>query len=64
MTITGYALTAVYVLLLAVTPYIGAAGVAVAAVLIMPERTGTGSSPLRGGRPDSEIGECLDPDRG
>jgi MFS family permease len=40
VTITGYALTAVCVPLLAVTPYIGAAGLAVAAVLILAERTG------------------------
>jgi MFS family permease len=40
VTITGYALTAVCVPLLAVTPFLGAAGLAVAAVLILSERTG------------------------
>ena len=40
VTIAGYALTAVCVPLLAVTPYLGAAGLAVAAVLILAERTG------------------------
>jgi MFS family permease len=40
VTITGYALTAVCVPLLAVTPYLGAAGLVVAAVLILAERTG------------------------
>lgn len=40
VTITGYALTAVCVPLLAVTPYVGAAGLALAAVLILAERTG------------------------
>jgi hypothetical protein len=39
VTIAGYALTAVCVPLLAVTPYLGAAGLAVA-VLILAERTG------------------------
>jgi len=40
VTITGYALTAVCVPLLAVTPFLGAAGLAVATVLILAERTG------------------------
>jgi MFS family permease len=40
VTIIGYALTAVCVPLLAVTPFLGAAGLAVAAVLILAERTG------------------------
>jgi MFS family permease len=40
VTIVGYALTAVCVPLLAVTPYLGAAGLAVAAALILAERTG------------------------
>jgi MFS family permease len=40
VTITGYALTAVCVPLLAITPYVGAAGLAVATVLILAERTG------------------------
>ena len=40
VTISGYALTAVCVPLLAVTPFLGAAGLAVAAVLILAERTG------------------------
>ena len=40
ITIAGYALTAVCVPLLAVTPYLGAAGLAVATVLILAERTG------------------------
>ena len=40
VTIAGYALTAVCVPLLAVTPYLGAAGLAVATVLILAERTG------------------------
>jgi MFS family permease len=39
-TIAGYALTAVCVPLLAVTPYLGAAGLAVATVLVLAERTG------------------------
>lgn len=39
-TIAGYALTAVCVPLLAVTPFLGAAGLAVAAALILAERTG------------------------
>lgn len=38
--IVGYAMTAVCVPLLAVTPFIGAAGLAVASVLIILERTG------------------------
>ena len=40
LTITGYGLTAVCVPLLAVTPFIGAAGLAVAAALILLERSG------------------------
>jgi MFS family permease len=40
LTIIGYALTAVCVPLLAVTPTLGAAGLAVAAVLILAERLG------------------------
>ena len=40
LTVTGYAMTAVCVPLLAVTPYVGAAGVGVAATLILLERTG------------------------
>jgi MFS family permease len=40
VTITGYALTAVCVPLLAVTPFLAAAGLAVATVLILAERTG------------------------
>ncbi len=40
LTITGYALTAVCVPLLALTPLLGAAGLAVAAGLILAERTG------------------------
>jgi MFS family permease len=40
LTVVGYAMTAVCVPLLAVTPFIGAAGVGVAAVLILLERTG------------------------
>src|SRR4051812_24141066 len=40
LTIAGYALTAVCVPLLAVTPFLGAAGLAVAAVLILAERLG------------------------
>ncbi|WP_374557095.1 MFS transporter [Micromonospora sp. RHAY321] len=40
LTIAGYALTAVCVPLLAVTPALGAAGLAVAAVLIVAERLG------------------------
>jgi MFS family permease len=40
VTIAGYALTAVCVPLLAVTPFLGAAGLAVATVLILAERTG------------------------
>jgi hypothetical protein len=40
LTITGYALTAVCVPLLAVTPLIGAGGLALAIVLILAERTG------------------------
>ncbi|HYN30658.1 MAG TPA: MFS transporter [Dermatophilaceae bacterium] len=39
-TISGYALTVVSVPLLAVTPFLGAAGLTVAAVLILLERTG------------------------
>ncbi|WP_345802263.1 MFS transporter [Microbacterium sp. AZCO] len=39
-TIVGYALTAVSVPLLAVTPFIGAAGLAVASTLLLVERTG------------------------
>src|SRR3954452_1567354 len=42
LTIGGYALTAVCVPLLAVTPFLGAAGLAVAAVLILAERLGEG----------------------
>jgi len=40
LTITGYGLTAVCVPLLAVTPFLGAAGLAVAAALILLERSG------------------------
>ncbi|GAB7189369.1 MFS transporter [Kineococcus sp. NUM-3379] len=40
LTITGYALTAVCVPLLALTPLLGAAGLAVAAALILAERLG------------------------
>ena len=40
LTIIGYALTAVCVPLLAVTPFLGAAGLAVASALILAERTG------------------------
>lgn len=40
LTITGYGLTAVCVPLLAITPFIGAAGLAVAAALILLERSG------------------------
>jgi hypothetical protein len=40
MTIAGYALTAVCVPLLAVTPFLGAAGLAVGCLLVLAERTG------------------------
>ena len=40
LTLAGYAMTAVCVPLLAVTPFIGAAGLTVACVLILAERTG------------------------
>lgn len=40
LTVAGYAMTAVCVPLLAVTPYLGAAGLAVASTLILLERTG------------------------
>ena len=40
LTVVGYGLTAVCVPLLAVTPFIGGAGLAVAAVLILLERSG------------------------
>jgi len=40
ITILGYAMTAVCVPLLAVTPYVGAAGLALASVLILAERAG------------------------
>jgi len=40
LTVAGYTMTAVCVPLLAVTPYVGAAGVGVAATLILLERTG------------------------
>jgi hypothetical protein len=40
MTLRGYALTAVCVPALALTPFLGAAGLAVASVLILVERTG------------------------
>ncbi len=40
LTVVGYALTAVSVPLLAIAPFVGAAGVAVAATLILLERTG------------------------
>lgn len=40
LTTLGYALTAVCVPLLAITPFLGAAGVAVASLLILAERTG------------------------
>lgn len=40
LTVVGYGMTAVAVPLLAVTPFLGAAGVAVAATLILVERTG------------------------
>jgi len=39
-TVLGYALTAVCVPLLAVAPFVGAAGLAVASVLVLAERTG------------------------
>src|SRR3954447_1548330 len=40
MTMAGYALTAVCVPLLAVTPFLGAAGLTVACLLVLAERTG------------------------
>src|SRR3954465_4622264 len=40
LTVLGYGITAVCVPLLAVTPFLGAAGLAVACVLILSERTG------------------------
>jgi len=40
LTLAGYALTAVCVPLLAVTPFLGGAGLAVACVLVLAERTG------------------------
>jgi MFS family permease len=40
MTIAGYAVTAVCVPLLAVTPFLGAAGLAVGCLLVLAERTG------------------------
>ena len=40
LTIVGYAMTAVCVPLLALAPYLGAAGLAVASILILLERTG------------------------
>lgn len=40
LTLAGYALTAVCVPLLAITPFLGAAGLGVATVLILAERTG------------------------
>jgi len=40
MTVTGYALTAISVPLLAVTPFLGGAGLAVACTLFLAERTG------------------------
>lgn len=40
MTIAGYALTAISVPLLAITPFVGAAGLALACALILAERTG------------------------
>jgi MFS family permease len=40
MTLSGYALTAVCVPALALTPFLGAAGLAVASVLVLAERTG------------------------
>lgn len=40
LTVVGYAMTAICVPLLAVTPFLGAAGVAVAATLILLDRTG------------------------
>lgn len=40
LTVVGYAMTAVCVPLLAVAPFVGAAGVALASVLILLERTG------------------------
>lgn len=40
LTITGYALTAICVPLLALTPFLGAAGLAAAAALILAERVG------------------------
>lgn len=40
LTVQGYALTAVSVPLLAITPFLGAAGLVVASVLIIAERTG------------------------
>ena len=39
-TITGYALTAICVPLLAVTPFVGAAGLVLASALVLAERTG------------------------
>ena len=44
LTLIGYALTAVCVPLLAVTPFVGAAGLALAIVLILAERAGEGGS--------------------
>src|SRR3982751_365345 len=40
MTIAGYALTAVCVPLMAVTPFVGAAGLSVGCLLVLAERTG------------------------
>ena len=40
MTLSGYALTAICVPALALTPFLGAAGLAVASVLVLAERTG------------------------
>lgn len=40
LTLVGYAMTAVSVPLLAVTPFVGAAGLALACVLVLTERTG------------------------
>src|SRR5690242_16184814 len=40
LTVVGYAMTAVCVPLLAVAPFVGAAGVALASTLILLERTG------------------------
>ena len=76
LTIAGYALTAVCVPLLALTPFLGAAGLAVAAGLILAERIGKAvRSPAksallatgrRPGRDGPRVGRAqgLGPDRG